>query len=498
MTVQHVHRDVIVAWANGQKVEFYAEGSGRWVLTEAPTFDLGTKYRIYDKYREIKAAHAGGRVIHKLDDQHKWVHDANPTWDVAGTYRVAPDVYQQAVKLLESGHAISLTLKCKPNSAVFTNRYYPDKLRWFYQITWDVELDFVSVQPYDIKHCTAMKQARSEGLLLQRVISTEGDRKTWRMVGTPDWDRADGYRVAPSSLQLAFDLLKNMPIVVTEKMTGEAVWFAKGDTNRFLTTPWVGDEFDVTPDRIAIISEAYKQGELIQVKIAGTDYWKLDVPPFYSHSNREYRIAPDGLQQAHKMIKEGKYSVIVTDNIGSPPYKFMRGGDIVGTFFRTEWKGDQYGVSTYNPHAELIAAYSNGFAIDTYCSISKTWKFCDKPLWLEKVEYRKSRKEITEIVGLLGQNRYVCAKLGSVTYILRGAEGIAILNGKDVGDNVEIEYTVGHVHAEAMRAYAEDAMKTDTPWKLWEYSSTHGSNVWHPLTRHPLWGMNQKYRRISK
>ena len=57
-----MHRDVIIAWANGQKVEFYAEGSGRWLLTEAPPFDPGTKYRVHDQFRQIKSAHAEGLV----------------------------------------------------------------------------------------------------------------------------------------------------------------------------------------------------------------------------------------------------------------------------------------------------------------------------------------------------------------------------------------------------------------------------------------------------
>lgn len=495
MTVQHVHRDVIIAWANGQKVEYYAEGSGRWLLIEAPTFDPGTKYRVYDRFRQIKSAHAEGLVILKQDADRNWVCDRNPTWEETGVYRVAPEVFQNAVKFLIHGRPITLSMKIKPTTAIINNRYFPDKLCWFYKITWDPDIEFVRVQAHDTKHCAVLKQAHEEGLLLWHVVDeTENGQKVWQLVTTPDWERADTYQIAPQSLQLAFDLLKNMPIVVTSTTTGDAAWFSKWDVPKFLAWGWTGDEFETVPDRMAIINEAYKEGKLIQRRAVGTHYWKHDVPPFYTHANVEYRIAPDELQQAYQLIKEGKHNVIVTDDIGSPPYKFMRGTDIVGAFLGTKWMGDQYQVSTYTPHADLIAAHSNGFAIDTYCSISKTWKFCAKPLWLDKVEYRQSRKVVTDIIGRLRLNRYVHVKLGSDAYLLRGVGGIEVLNGKCVDDNVVIEYTLGHKHAEAMLAYAEDAMKTETPWKLWEYNHKHNTS-WLPITSHPQWEPDREYRR---
>lgn len=45
-----------------------------------------------------------------------------------------------------------------------------------------------------------------------------------------------------------------------------------------------------------------------------------------------------------------------------------------------------------------------------------------------------------------------------------------------------------------MRLYAEDAMETDEPWKLWEYSLCGG---WEACIANPQWSEKKKYRRID-
>ena len=52
---------------------------------------------------------------------------------------------------------------------------------------------------------------------------------------------------------------------------------------------------------------------------------------------------------------------------------------------------------------------------------------------------------------------------------------------------------VGHIHAELMKQYAEDARETDRPWKRWEFRSTNIG--WMELSDHPSWGTAAKYRR---
>jgi len=53
-----------------------------------------------------------------------------------------------------------------------------------------------------------------------------------------------------------------------------------------------------------------------------------------------------------------------------------------------------------------------------------------------------------------------------------------------------------HMHAEAMAAYAADAMQTDEPWTRWEACAPIGS--WYGLKSHPAWADDHQYRRKPK
>ena len=50
----------------------------------------------------------------------------------------------------------------------------------------------------------------------------------------------------------------------------------------------------------------------------------------------------------------------------------------------------------------------------------------------------------------------------------------------------------GHPHAENMKLYAEDAMTTNEPWKLWEVCM-HGE--WSSLLTNPAWNADRQYQR---
>lgn len=52
----------------------------------------------------------------------------------------------------------------------------------------------------------------------------------------------------------------------------------------------------------------------------------------------------------------------------------------------------------------------------------------------------------------------------------------------------------GHVHAELMAQYAEDAKETDRPWERWEVS-VDGGREWKKPNRTPMWGEVHLYRR---
>lgn len=52
---------------------------------------------------------------------------------------------------------------------------------------------------------------------------------------------------------------------------------------------------------------------------------------------------------------------------------------------------------------------------------------------------------------------------------------------------------MGHVHAELMKQYAEDAKETDRPWSRWEFSCADLG--WCALDSHPKWRKILRYRR---
>ena len=55
----------------------------------------------------------------------------------------------------------------------------------------------------------------------------------------------------------------------------------------------------------------------------------------------------------------------------------------------------------------------------------------------------------------------------------------------------------GHVHAELMALYAQDAMESETPWERWEYRRSELIG-WISVNTHPEWDDCTEYRRKTK
>jgi len=56
----------------------------------------------------------------------------------------------------------------------------------------------------------------------------------------------------------------------------------------------------------------------------------------------------------------------------------------------------------------------------------------------------------------------------------------------------------GHVHAELMAQYAQDALETDRPWERWQSRSkgaAHDNMAWRTMYGHPKWQGSRDYRR---
>lgn len=57
---------------------------------------------------------------------------------------------------------------------------------------------------------------------------------------------------------------------------------------------------------------------------------------------------------------------------------------------------------------------------------------------------------------------------------------------------------MAHKHAEAMMMYAEDALTTDKPYLLWEFTNPDWHKHWMPCLEHPHWSENTQYRHKQK
>lgn len=89
--MKHKHAGLIKAWADGESIEFYNKIYDRWQpVPTSPSWKEDIEYRVVDKFRELKDAHANGSKIEiKFCDS--WYSIANPTWNTLHDYRIKPE-----------------------------------------------------------------------------------------------------------------------------------------------------------------------------------------------------------------------------------------------------------------------------------------------------------------------------------------------------------------------------------------------------------------------
>ena len=84
----------------------------------------------------------------------------------------------------------------------------------------------------------------------------------------------------------------------------------------------------------------------------------------------------------------------------------------------------------------------------------------------------------------------------STRYLYEGSAEGYNMTAKEFLDLVYEPEKKGHVHAELMAQYAEDAKTHDEPWKMWQIHYT--GDVWQELADNPTWVSGLKYRRKPK
>lgn len=70
------------------------------------------------------------------------------------------------------------------------------------------------------------------------------------------------------------------------------------------------------------------------------------------------------------------------------------------------------------------------------------------------------------------------------------------MTAKEFMDLVYEPMQEGHIHAENMAHYSEDAKTTAIPWELWQVKCEKG--IWHRCQDHPRWKCAKEYRRKLK
>lgn len=139
MNKLHKHAECIKAWADGAEIEFSSDGK-RWTLYTSqatPSFNVHNYYRIHDPYRELKKAHAAGKVIQFYEiPEHVWTDcKIQPKWDVPPErYRAKPEtktvkMWQWIVKQKGNQYPF-LSAGLTPTEPNFTGAEWVRKAPW--------------------------------------------------------------------------------------------------------------------------------------------------------------------------------------------------------------------------------------------------------------------------------------------------------------------------------------------------------------------------------
>lgn len=63
--MKHKHRDIIVAWAYGEQIQYYRQFDGKWIdIDDSPRWTSSTQYRIKPKEEFLKYKVALFKTIH--------------------------------------------------------------------------------------------------------------------------------------------------------------------------------------------------------------------------------------------------------------------------------------------------------------------------------------------------------------------------------------------------------------------------------------------------
>ena len=108
------------------------------------------------------------------------------------------------------------------------------------------------------------------------------------------------------------------------------------------------------------------------------------------------------------------------------------------------------------------------------------------------------------LVDVEYQDGVVAEGIPAGEYHDRAGTRLAMAWAEEIGSGTIVRYrlanggeTMAHVHAEHMKAYAEDAAETNKPWERWERRplGNPSDGDWITMDDHPMWSERFEYRR---
>lgn len=91
--IRNKQEAILQAFIDGDQIESHVIGLHSWSLENSPCWQWSKyNYRVYDKFRELKEAHAKGAVI-QFKKWETWADTCgnNPTWSALNQYRIKPE-----------------------------------------------------------------------------------------------------------------------------------------------------------------------------------------------------------------------------------------------------------------------------------------------------------------------------------------------------------------------------------------------------------------------
>jgi len=229
--------------------------------------------------------------------------------------------------------------------------------------------------------------------------------------------------------------------------------------------------------------------KLVDLLVKQLEEWPEDVTYFVQDGDREVK-AGSGSKLSEPTDTGGWVRHLTLDN-----YNFY-------SCLCTDWKTSVVTKDVYTKHKTQMKRKvrkdfdaTKEYSVDVSGCTEEEKKEVQQGFFDAGIQWPSKGKIYQYLDVMKYTNKY---EAGGVTYHLLYGDTTKGCNmtAKEFLDLVYEPDKKGHIHAESMAMYAEDAKTTDEPWELWYID--FGSRGTRQLTNHPCWNPKLKYLRKQK